>query len=61
MEDTFTIHQDWTKPGHATFKCDCGEWELPESEVHSGYASAMIHIRVNHDGNGGVRSLRESF
>ena len=60
-EDTFTITQEFTKPGHATFKCDCGEWELEESEVHAGYAASMLHIKLVHEGKGGVNSTRPAF
>ena len=60
-EDTVTIIQEFTKPEHATFKCDCGEFELEESEVHAGYAASMLHIKLYHDGKGGVQSNRQAF
>lgn len=60
MAESYTVEQEFTKPGHATFKCDC-EWELEEIAVHEGYMQAMLHIKAAHGGSGGVHSTREAF
>lgn len=61
IEQSYTVTQEFTKPGHATYQCNCGEWELEETAVHDGYMTAIGHIRAAHQGNGGVHSDREAF
>lgn len=61
MPEAHTVTKEWTQRDSATFKCDCGDWELAETNAHTGYARAIQHILAAHEGNGGVFSTRDAF